>query len=102
MLVEVDMRVGMVCGLVGEIDWWEEGFTLNGQYRAYSLDIACACKLLVVAVEVVVVETPPRSPRRSSPSFAASPTRFPPISRSDRRRRAPPRKPALNRAWIRR
>ena len=52
-LVEIDMHIGVACGLVGEIDWREESFTLNGQYRAYSLDIACACKLLVVAVEVV-------------------------------------------------
>jgi hypothetical protein len=52
-LVEIDMHIGVACGLVGETDWREEGLTLNGQYRAYSLDIACACKLLVVAVEVV-------------------------------------------------
>jgi hypothetical protein len=29
-LVEVDMRVGMVCGLVGEIDWQEGDFAQNG------------------------------------------------------------------------
>jgi len=54
-LVEIDMHIGVACGLVGEIDWREEGFTLNGQYRAYSLDIACTYKLLAVAVAVAVV-----------------------------------------------
>jgi hypothetical protein len=52
-LVEIDMHIGVACGLVGEINWREEGFTLNGRYRAYSLDIACPCKLLAVAVKVV-------------------------------------------------
>jgi hypothetical protein len=39
-LVEIDMHVGVVCGLVGEIDWQEGDFAQNGQYQAYLLDTA--------------------------------------------------------------
>ena len=52
-LAEVDMRVGLVCGPVGKIDWREGDFTLNCRYQAHSLDIACACKQLAVAAEDV-------------------------------------------------
>jgi hypothetical protein len=52
-LAEIHMHVGLVCGPVGEIDRLEGGFTLNGQCRAYSIDIACICKQLAVAIEVV-------------------------------------------------
>ena len=50
-LAEVDMRVGLVCGPVGKIDWREGDFTPNGRYQAHSLDIPCACKQLAVEVE---------------------------------------------------
>ena len=43
-LVEVDMRVGMVCGPVGEIDQQEGDLILNRRYHTYSLNITCACK----------------------------------------------------------
>ena len=53
MLVEVDMRVGVVCGPVGEIDRQEGDFAQNGRYQVYSLDTAWTCKQLVVGVEGV-------------------------------------------------
>jgi len=43
-LVEIDMHIGVVCALVGEIDRREGDFAPNGRYQAYSLDIACTCK----------------------------------------------------------
>ena len=42
--VEVHMHVEVVGGTVDEIDWGRGGFTLNGQYHTYSLDITCTCK----------------------------------------------------------
>ena len=53
MLAEIAMHVGLVCGLVGRIDWREGDFTLNGRYQAHSLDTACACKQLAVEAECV-------------------------------------------------
>jgi len=41
--VEVDTRIEEVGGLVGEIDWREGGFTPNGGYCPYSLNVAFAC-----------------------------------------------------------
>jgi hypothetical protein len=47
------MGIVWVGGPVGEIDWQEGGFTPNGRYCSYSLDIACTCKQLMVMVEMV-------------------------------------------------
>ena len=52
-MVEIDMHIGVVCALVGEIDQREGDFAPNGRYQAYSLDIACTCKQLAVGVEGV-------------------------------------------------
>ena len=53
MLAEINIHVGLVGGLVGEIDQREGDFTLNGRYQAHSLDTACACKQLAVEAECV-------------------------------------------------
>jgi hypothetical protein len=29
-LTKIDMHIGLMCGLVGKIDWQEGDFTLNG------------------------------------------------------------------------